>query len=456
MFLEIAYRFQILTNCNTNASFRQENSNMTQNVIFLHGQPSAIGHFVRVGSTGHRQIENLLGAGRMPMESVVIEAGVATRQAELIGLLKESGRELILDTNVAELSSIGKFDGHVKSAPWADPEGPLTPDHFSRGPNYDLVGKIARFAVQYRFDVVHTPTHMLESSISPRLAIDREACLALRRALDSEGGREIAIDYPLITSFASLRDPIQRRTFMEAMNNLPVDNFWFRISGFGADATAMGIRRYIAALSEFLRLNKPIVADGIGGLAGLAIVAFGAAAGVAHGVAERERFDATDWDKPRSLGGGGNARRVLVPGLDRLLTMKQMETLMTAQGGRRICSCSDRSCCPHGWDDTQRDPKGHYLFQRTKQIRALSAVSDLRRIEHFLSRDLADANQTARRAARIRTSDESIREMLLRSSERIERISAVLEELKRTMGDGPRSAPVHRSTQRRGAARRRH
>jgi hypothetical protein len=98
MFLEIAYQFQILTNCNTNASFRQENSNMTQNVIFLHGQPSAIGHFVRVGSTGHRQIENLLGAGRMPMESVVIEAGVATRQAELIGLLKESGRELILDT----------------------------------------------------------------------------------------------------------------------------------------------------------------------------------------------------------------------------------------------------------------------------------------------------------------------------------------------------------------------
>src|SRR5204863_9095015 len=137
----------------------------------------------------------------------------------------------------------------------------------------------------------------------------------------------------------------------------------------------MGLRRYIAAVTDLLRLGKPIIADSVGGLAALATVAFGAAGGIAHGVAEKERFDASSWEKPRSAGGGGNERRILVPGLDRLLNLKQMESLMNAPGGRRICGCNDKSCCPHGWDDTRKDPKGHYLYQRAKQVQALSSIS---------------------------------------------------------------------------------
>ena len=373
-----------------------------------------------------------------------MEAATASKQKELISLLKEAKRELILDTNVAELSSVGKFQGQSKVAPWADADGPLTPDHFASGANHNVIGKIARL-VDHDFDVVLAPTHMLTSSTSSWLGVDRKSCIALRRALDSEGGRDIAIDYPLITSIGALRDPIQRRTFMEMMKDLPIDNIWLRISGFGAEATAMGIRRYIASVSEFLRLEKPIIADGIGGMAALATVAFGAAGGIAHGVAEKERFDASDWDKPRSSGGGGSEKRILIPGIDRLLNMQQMEILIAAPGGRRLFSCSDRSCCAHGWDDTRRDPKGHYLFQRAKQLRALSAIPNSHRIEHFLSHDLADSTQTARKAARIRTNDESVREALLRSSERLERISDVLEDLQKTVGnEGPRSMTPRR------------
>ena len=268
--------------------------------------------------------------------------------------------------------------------------------------------------------------------------------MALRRALDSRGGNNIAIDYPLITTFAALRDPIQRRTFVTSIKGLPFDNLWLRISGFGADATAIGIRRYIAAVSELLRLEKPIIADGIGGLAALSSVAFGAAGGISHGVAEKERFDASSWDKPRTSGGGGRERRILIPGLDRLLNLKQMDSLMAAPSGRRLCSCSDRSCCPHGWDDTQKDPKGHYLIQRSKQINAVSLIPDSRRVSHFLDHDLADANRIARKISRIRTDDDSLRETLIRSSERIERISSVLEELGKTIGDGPRSSAPNR------------
>jgi hypothetical protein len=37
---------------------------MNTNIVFLPGEPSAIGHFLRVGTSGQRQIETLLGAGR--------------------------------------------------------------------------------------------------------------------------------------------------------------------------------------------------------------------------------------------------------------------------------------------------------------------------------------------------------------------------------------------------------
>jgi hypothetical protein len=100
------------------------------------------------------------------------------------------------------------------------------------------------------------------------------------------------------------------------------------------------------------------------------------------------------------------------------------------------------------WDDTQRDPKGHYLYQRAKQVGALSSISESRRIQHFLDHDLADANRAARQATRIGTNDEPLRETLLRSSERLERMSLVLDNLQKTMGDGPRSAAPRRRANR--------
>jgi hypothetical protein len=257
-----------------------------------------------------------------------------------------------------------------------------------------------------------------------------------------------------MTTFSALRDPIQRRILSESLKDLPFENLWLRISGFGSDATGMGVRRYIAAVFELLRLGKPIIADTVAGLAGVAAIAFGAVGGIAHGVAEKERFDASNWDKPRSAGGGGNERRILLPGIDRLLNIKQMEALMAAPSGRRFCSCNDRSCCPHGWEDTLKDPKGHYLHQRAKQIQLLAAVPETRRADHFLQNDLAQANRESRKATRIRVQDDSLREALLRSNERIERMSGILEELHKTIGDGSRStSPSRRSASKRNVFR---
>ncbi|MGX9181976.1 hypothetical protein [Mesorhizobium sp. BHbdii] len=209
---------------------------MNQNVVYLHGQPKPVGHFLRVGTSGHRQLETLLGSGKMMVDRVVVEASAALRQHDLLTALVEVGGELILDTNVAELSSIGRFGGAAKSAPWANPESVLTPDDLRPNANRDVIGQIARFAVKQGFHADQAPAHVLEGSTDHLFALDCGATIALRRALDAEGGKHVGIDYPLMIKNASLRDPAQRRAFITALKNVPFDNLWFRISGFGADA----------------------------------------------------------------------------------------------------------------------------------------------------------------------------------------------------------------------------
>ncbi len=210
---------------------------MAQNIVYLHGQPEPVAHFLRLG-TLHRQIETLLGSGRMPLDRVVVEASAFSRQRDVIALMAKSGRELILDTNVAELSAIGRYSGAARAAPWANTDGVLRPEHFRRGSNHDVIGMIARFAVSNGFCAVHAPTHFLDGSTNSWFASDRAACVALRSALDTEGGRQVAIDYPIMIKNASLRDSAQRRAFIAGLADLPFDNLWLRISGFGADAPA--------------------------------------------------------------------------------------------------------------------------------------------------------------------------------------------------------------------------
>jgi hypothetical protein len=85
------------------------------------------------------------------------------------------------------------------------------------------------------------------------------------------------IEWSLIfTNYATLRDSAHRRALSSEMANLPFDNLWLRISGFGADASGVGVRRYISSVADFHGVGKPIVADCVGGLAGLAVASFGA------------------------------------------------------------------------------------------------------------------------------------------------------------------------------------
>jgi hypothetical protein len=411
------------------------------NVFYLRGAPDRIATFLRVGVSGHRQLETLLMSGKLPSKRLVLDASAYARQGDLIAALKRAGRELSLDTNVAELSAVGRFQGAVKTAPWARAEKAIS-ERDILGNEARVLPEIVRFAVANGLDRVQAPAHFLERGVKdPWFRVDLEACTRLRRLLDMEGGKDIAIDYPLMISVAALNDATERAAIIPALAQLPIQSLWMRISRFGADATPTGVSRYISALREFRELDLPLVADGTGGIAGLAIAAFGATSGLAHGVAEKERFDASTWNKPRpeKKSSGGNGYAVLLPGVDRLLKKEEAQALIGSPHGRRLLSCQDRNCCPAGFEDTLKDPKGHYLRQRAFQCDELSAVQDPLKQTHFMEKMLAGASRTARQVAKLKTGNEKLGDALTKNALRLERMEDVLENLQKTEEDTARA-----------------
>ena len=409
------------------------------NVVYLHGQPEPIIRFLRVSE--HRRLEHLLAADRLPYNRFVIEAGAFQTQIDLVNALRKKKLELVLDTNVAELSAIARFSGQAKHSPWANPDGILTEVHLIAGANAEIISAIARFAVSHGFARVLSPSHFITGTSDGWFEIDLNNCVALRRALDVEGGKSIMIDYPLIIPKNVLDDASQRRGLIKKLALVPTDGIWMRISGFGADATAAGLRKYIADVQDFHALGKPLIADGVGGLSALAILAFGATCGISHGVASKERFDASCWYKPPKAdgGGGGGNYNVLLAGIDRLLRREDAEAIVNASGGRRLVSCADRACCPLGFEDTINDPKKHFLRQRALRCDTLEVVPEPLRTKHFLDKDLTEADRRARLIAKLKLEDKKLSARLVADAIRLDRMRDVLGNLELTSRQATRS-----------------
>lgn len=128
-----------------------------------------------------------------------------------------------------------------------------------------------------------------------------------------------------------------------------------------------------------------------------------------------------------------------MPGVDRLLKKEEAQILMAAPHARRMLSCQDRACCPGGFEDTLKDPKGHYLRQRKIQCEALSKVQDQLKAHHFLGKMLAGASKTARQVSKLKTGDEGLGAVLAKNAARLERMGEVLENLHETEGEVARA-----------------
>lgn len=432
---------------------------------------SKIGHYLRIGDSGHQQLDSLVAEGRFPYRKVVVDASQYRHQKQLVDTLKASGVETVLDTKAAELAERGKFLGNAKHAPWAmaNKGQLLGPDFYhpiSKAPGTSKAGvieHIARFCVENNFDAVLAPAHMLrEGANDPWFGVDLLACRMLREKLDGTGGKHVRIDYNLIIQHTLLRDESVRGALISQLADLDFGNLWIRSSGFGAHGTPAGARGYINSLSGFHNLGKPIVADYLGGLIGNASLAFGALSGIAHGIGEKTRFETGDWHKePKKRDGAqpmGRPKRIHIDGFDHSLTIPELTSLAKARGGHRLLVCQDRKCCPHGLDNMIKDSKSHAVNQQFNSIARLEQIPDTKRAEHFIRTDLELADQKARQIKELKpdiselrprkgqTAEEAGTKLVARlktASLRDEKLRAVLENLHEVRGNSsPRAIEI--------------
>lgn len=407
---------------------------MSENVVYLHGHPREIAQYMRVGFLEHRQCEHLLAANKLGVRRYVIEAANFERQAGLVQTLKDKRAEIVLDTNAAELSVIGRFSGSAKAAPWAAEERPLEPDDFVSGTNRSVIDPIALFALGEGVSAVMAPAHYLGDGQAHWFSVDCNACIALREALDRLGGAHIVIDYPLILSYSQFRDTTFRRQIIQGLRDLPIDRLWLRVSGFGADATGSGIERYVHGMFAFHKLQRPVIADQVGGLASLAVCAFGASSGFAHGTEGKERFSAYGWVKSRGRASGGSGKTIYVDGLDRRLKVAEAYQLFDdSMTARAVLSCPDLSCCGD-IDRMLSNPEAHLLVQKGRQVQDLSSTPESLRTDRFLTEHLEQSRHKADRATRLKKADDEMKAKIAKASKRLNRVEEALVSLHEQIG----------------------
>jgi hypothetical protein len=401
-----------------------------------------IGHVIRTGEIAYKQLENLHAEGRLPAKSLIIDASKIRFQKQLIESVKAEGAEVILDTKVAELSEVGRYQGAAKDTPWAITDRPLAETDFEVGSNFDLYGRIARCAVETGMTAVLAASHFLRDGTDDAwIDSDLSGIARLRSALDREGGRDVAIDYALIIPHTRFQDGNHRARLIQRLRGLPFDNLVVRLSGFGATAAPLAIKHTFLALGDLRALGVPIVLDHLGGLVGLSAVAFGFASGLAHGIGERDSFDARSWHlqpKKRDPDAGfGRAIYVPIPGLDRSFSPKDLKLIAGATGGRRLISCPDRSCCAHGVNSMIDEPRAHIASEKFRAIHELFEVPDARRVSHFLQVCMREAERKAGDLARLNTGNEKLNSALLKARKRIDSMTRMYE----TLAESNRTAP---------------
>lgn len=410
---------------------------MVGNVVYLHGKPREIAQVTRVGFREHGLCEQLLSSNKLASRRFVLDASTegTPRHKSLVRSLKDRRAEIILDTNCAELSVPGCYSGSAKSSPWAAEGRALDADDFTPGTNRSVIEPIARYAVKNEVTAILSPSHFLGENGQGWLKIDLRSCEALRTSLDQNGGGPIPIDYPVIASYAQFRDPSFRRSLRDELRNLPVDRIWLRIASFGADATGVGISRFVEGCADFHDLGIPLIADCVGGMASLAASALGGVSGFACGLEGKQRFDASGWLKPKGDPRPSLSKRVFISGMDRFISTDEMrEVFDRTRTARHLFGCSDLLCCGDV-EKMLRNPEAHQAVQTGMLVKSLSETPESIRAEQFLKNHLLDRAKTAGRATKIKNMEDGLRKKICASAKRLELAHEALSGLHDHMGN---------------------
>jgi hypothetical protein len=396
------------------------------NIHILHPTNPLLAGFLRVGHTGHHKLEALHAADRLGFSRLVFDAAHAAGQADFLRAQKAAGQEIVIDLNVAETAMLGRFGSAVAKLPWGNPDRPWAPDDFGATRNDDFAKRFAEFVANIGPSAVLAPVHAADGE--EWRSIDIRATERLRIELDRAGAKDVAIDHLVIIGAREFRESEKRGAALDGVTDLPVQNLWVRISGFGATSTGARTRHVIEAARSLQDLGLPLVLDMAGGFVGLSALAFGAFGGISHGAGQRESFDLAHWRKPPNGKGGGTSLRAYVPDLDRYLTEEQLQAFFAVRGTKARFACADSSCCAHH-EDMLENGHAHFMTQRSRQLEALSRIPPSRRAENFLLRQLDPAVRSTRQASKLKFGDERVQKLVVDAKSRLTRLRDALGAL---------------------------
>lgn len=389
--------------------------------------PSPLGLYFRAGRNDHRVLSELIAAGDAACTGIVVDATHADRHKELRAQAVEHRIHVILDPKTMEMATPGGFTQAQDKLPWGTGEQHRA-DDFRGQAGERLISTLGDFAVEGGFTQVLAPTHLIESVDDGWLDIDTQSVRQLKAHLDRETGGAVSIVYPLVLPYSVLRDGAQRRAVIEALRSVDVDAIWLRVGGISASAgSPAAVKAYIAAAAEFHALGIPVVADQIGGLFGLSLLAFGAVGGISHGITMGERFDHGRYRRPSNGNPFTPSRKVYVPALDLMLKPTLAEELVrSSPRNKGMFGCRDKHCCPRGVDDMLGNPARHFMVQRINEVAGLSQIPESLRPQRFLDRHLRPATDAAVAAAAVPWSDESMCEKTEKHRKRLDALRITL------------------------------
>ena len=312
----------------------------------LRPSPARLGYYLRIGRNDHREVAELMAEGERAYLGLIVDAPNAHRHRDLIADALRLGLDVVLDPKSQAAAFPGGYTDSLGRLPWGLGRRATLGD-YSGPEGARRADEVAQFADDGGFTAVISPTHVIQGPDDLWFAADRMVVARLRTLLPSE----IAIIYSLALPMRVLRDPDQRQRIVDAMRGVPLDVLWLKIENFGADATGEKVRAYIEAMSDFNALGVPTIADHVGGIPGLALLAFGAVGGMAHGVMMLEGFKASSWRREAEGGSSGFTPkpRVYLPGLDMLVKPELASAFLEhSTRVRGLHACRDPPVLPAG------------------------------------------------------------------------------------------------------------
>jgi hypothetical protein len=326
---------------------------------------------------------DLVATGEQSVFGFVIEVQNLDRHRELVTEARHHGYDLILDPKTQAMGFPGGHTKRLADLPWGLARHHNVAD-FDGNAGRTRAIQIVEMAISMGFTELFGPTHLLTGPNDPWLRRD----IVMMGWVAEEIARSSAkldIIYSLSVPMDMLRRRPERLALIAALEDAPCDSLWLKIENFGDDASGEKSAAYIEACRDFHERGIPVVGDHIGGLPGLAALAFGAVGGIAHGVTMQQNFRAASWRRPPDSGFGGAIRRVYIPQIDMLLKPEVASALIGSSTRiRALCGCRDTHCCPHGIRDMIGRPARHALYQRAREIDGISATPESVRVARFL------------------------------------------------------------------------